>query len=87
MINQITNMQGLKSVAMGALIGMGLDFSSCPLSQLLWTVAHEVVSTVFWGVLTGWQAQMLGQHAYLLDCPLQLAQSVSSLAHFLSGAL
>ena len=86
MINQIINIQGLKSVAAAALIGLGVDYSSCPLSQLLWSVAHELLSTLLWGVLTGWQAQVLGQHAYLLECPLQLAQSLSSLAHFVSSA-
>ena len=87
MINQITNIQGLKSVAAAFLLGLGLDFSSCPLSHLLLTVAHEVVSTLVWGVLTDWQAQVLGQHAYLLDCPLRLAHSLNSLAHFLGCAL
>jgi hypothetical protein len=87
MINQIINIQGMKSVAVAALIGLGLDLSSCPLCQMLWSVAHELLSTLLWGVLTGWQAQVLDQHAYWLDCPLQLAQSLSSLAHCLSSAL
>lgn len=86
---QLTTAQALKSFAGAALFGLGADLASlvsCQISDLLQSIVREAAGTVFWAVLSGWQAsqlQVLGQTLSFLGCPVEIAQSLGSLVQAL----
>lgn len=91
---QFASAQNLKSIAGATFFGLGLDFASCHLTQVWWFIVREAVTVLFWGLLAGLQAsqtqilgQLLGQHAYLPGCPLQMLFALRPLLHLLGAAV
>jgi hypothetical protein len=89
---QFTTTQSLKSFALAAIFGLGLDaasVASCQLTEFFWFVLRQAVALLFWGALAGWQsshAQIPG-HIFFLGCPLEIVHSLGSLLHFIGGAV
>jgi len=87
---QLTTAQALKSITGAAIFGLGMDLASlvsCQLSNAIWFALREVALVVFWGVLAGSHAPILGHSLFLLGCPLDLLRSLGSVAHFLGAAV
>jgi hypothetical protein len=90
---QPTTTQALKSFAGAAIFGMGMDLASlvsCRLGDAFWFALREIALVLFWGVLAGCQAsytQLFGHGWLFFGCPLDLLQSLGSLAHLLGSAV
>ena len=90
---QFTTTQSLKSFALAAIFGLGLDVASvasCQLTQFFWFLLRQAVALLFWGVLAGWQsshAHILGHNMFFPGCPLEIVHSLGSLLHLIAGAV
>lgn len=90
MNTQTTTAQALKSLATVSVFGLGWNVSSCTVNQMVWHVAQQAASLLFWGALAGLQssqAQILGLPLYSLACPLSLVEYVRPVLHLLGAAI
>jgi hypothetical protein len=89
---QLTTTQALKSFVGAAAFGLGMDLAnlfSCHLSDAVWFALRQLAGMLFWGVLAGCQATytLIGHGWPYLGCPLELFESLGSLAHLLGSAV